>query len=33
MLPYVLDKLTPAGYVPAGGLGDIGELLGLIGHG
>ena len=33
MLPYVLDKLTPAGYVPAGGLGDIGELLGRIGRG
>ncbi len=33
MLPYVLDKLTPGGYVPAGGLGDMDELLGRIGRG
>jgi uncharacterized protein YidB (DUF937 family) len=33
MLPYVLDKLTPAGYVPPDGLGDLGELLGRIGRG
>ena len=27
MLPHVLDKLTPNGQPPAGGLGDIGSLL------
>ena len=27
MLPHVLDKLTPNGEAPAGGLGDIGSLL------
>ena len=27
MLPQVLDKLTPSGQAPAGGLGDIGSLL------
>ena len=27
MLPQVLDKLTPNGQAPAGGLGDIGSLL------
>ncbi len=32
MLPYVVDKLTPAGAVPADGLGDMGELMGLIGR-
>ena len=26
-LPHVLDKLTPSGQTPAGGLGDIGSLL------
>ena len=30
MLPYVLDKLTPNGRVPEGGLGDIGELMGRM---
>jgi uncharacterized protein YidB (DUF937 family) len=27
MLPQVVDKLTPNGQAPAGGLGDIGALL------
>ena len=27
MLPQVMDKLTPQGQAPAGGLGDIGSLL------
>ena len=27
MLPQVMDKLTPQGQAPAGGLGDIGALL------
>jgi len=27
MLPQVVDKLTPNGQAPAGGLGDIGSLL------
>ena len=27
MLPHVLDKLTPNGEAPTGGLGDIGSLL------
>ena len=27
MLPQVMDKLTPNGQAPAGGLGDIGSLL------
>jgi uncharacterized protein YidB (DUF937 family) len=31
MLPYVVDKLTPNGEVPAGGLGDTGQLMGRIG--
>ena len=26
-LPHVMDKLTPNGQAPAGGLGDIGSLL------
>ena len=30
MLPYVMDKLTPDGEVPAGGLGDVGELMGRM---
>ena len=30
MLPYVLDKLTPQGRLPDGGLGDAGELLGRL---
>ncbi|MFL6662799.1 MAG: YidB family protein [Rhizobacter sp.] len=31
MLPYVVDKLTPAGKVPPDGLGDMGQLMGRIG--
>ena len=34
LLPQVVDKLTPQGQVPAGGvggLGDIGNLLGALG--
>jgi uncharacterized protein YidB (DUF937 family) len=27
VLPQVVDKLTPQGQAPAGGLGDIGGLL------
>ena len=30
MLPYVVDKLTPSGEVPAGGLGDMGKLMGRM---
>jgi uncharacterized protein YidB (DUF937 family) len=30
MLPEVLDKLTPHGSVPPGGLGDASELLGRL---
>ncbi|HEV7913731.1 MAG TPA: YidB family protein [Albitalea sp.] len=30
MLPYVVDKLTPAGRVPESGLGDVGELTGRM---
>lgn len=30
MLPQVIDKLTPNGSVPAGGLGDLGGLLGSL---
>jgi uncharacterized protein YidB (DUF937 family) len=30
MLPQVIDKLTPHGQVPAGGLGDLGSLLGSL---
>ena len=30
MLPYVLDKLTPHGRVPDGGLGDMGDLMGRM---
>ena len=33
MLPYVVDKLTPDGEVPANGFGDVGELMGRIGRG
>jgi len=32
MLPYVIDKLTPDGVVPARGLGDMGQLMGRIGR-
>ncbi len=30
MLPQVVDKLTPQGHVPAGGLGGVGDLLGML---
>ena len=30
MLPQVVDKLTPNGQVPVGGLGDVGSLLGQL---
>ncbi len=30
MLPQVIDRLTPNGQVPAGGLGDVGNLLGSL---
>ncbi len=31
MLPQVVDGLTPAGRVPEGGLGDLGDLGSLLG--
>ena len=30
MLPFVIDKLTPHGRLPAGGLGDLGQLMGRM---
>lgn len=30
ILPQVVDKLTPNGQVPEGGLGDVGSLLGQL---
>ena len=30
LLPQVIDKLTPNGELPAGGLGAIGDLLGKL---
>ena len=30
MLPQVIDKLTPNGQAPSGGLGDLGSLLGSL---
>jgi len=30
MLPYVVDKLTPHGRLPADGLGDMGQLMGRM---
>lgn len=30
MLPEIIDKLTPQGQAPAGGLGDVGSLLGAL---
>ena len=30
MLPQVVDRLTPQGRMPAGGLGDLGGLLGSL---
>lgn len=32
LLPQVVDKLTPQGAVPQGGLGEIGSLLGALGR-
>lgn len=31
MLPGLIDKLTPHGEAPAGGLGNSGELMGMLG--
>jgi len=31
ILPGLVDKLTPAGQAPAGGLGDAGDLMGALG--
>jgi uncharacterized protein YidB (DUF937 family) len=31
LLPFVIDKLTPGGVVPAEGLGDMGRLMGRMG--
>ncbi|UUZ66203.1 YidB family protein (plasmid) [Polaromonas sp. P1-6] len=31
MLPSLIDKLTPHGTAPAGGLGNTGDLLGMLG--
>lgn len=30
-LPQIVDQLTPQGQAPAGGLGQAGELIGLLG--
>ncbi|RQP24532.1 YidB family protein [Piscinibacter terrae] len=30
MLPFVIDKLTPHGRLPANGLGDLGQLMGRM---
>lgn len=30
LLPEVIDKLTPQGRLPEGGLGNIGDLLGML---
>lgn len=30
ILPEVVDRLTPSGEAPAGGLGDMGDLLGML---
>ena len=30
MLPQVVDKLTPQGQVPTGGLGNVTDLLGML---
>jgi uncharacterized protein YidB (DUF937 family) len=30
MLPDVVDRLTPGGQMPQGGLGDVGSLLGML---
>ncbi len=31
ILPGLVDQLTPAGHVPAGGLGNAGDLMGSLG--
>lgn len=31
VLPNLIDQLTPQGQAPAGGFGDAGELLGMLG--
>jgi uncharacterized protein YidB (DUF937 family) len=31
MLPSLVDKLTPNGQTPAGGLGNMGDLAGMLG--
>lgn len=31
LLPGLIDKLTPQGQAPAGGLGDSGDLMGMLG--
>ena len=31
MLPGLIDKLTPNGQAPAGGLGNAGDLMGMLG--
>lgn len=31
ILPGLVDKLTPAGQAPAGGLGNSGDLMGMLG--
>lgn len=31
MLPSIIDKLTPQGQAPAGGLGNSGDLMGMLG--
>lgn len=31
MLPGLVDKLTPQGTVPTGGLGNTGDLMGMLG--
>jgi uncharacterized protein YidB (DUF937 family) len=32
MLPGLIDKLTPSGQAPAGGLGNMGDLAGMLGN-
>jgi uncharacterized protein YidB (DUF937 family) len=32
LLPQVVDQLTPQGQVPQGGLGNISDLLGMLGR-
>ena len=31
ILPGLIDKLTPNGQAPAGGLGNAGDLMGMLG--